>query len=681
MTRMGRPAASSRASFLGVAVLFAAVALAAPVQAEGEVLAAVATIAVPAPLDRLQLLYPADAFPEAGPLPIVDSCGTNHFQVDAPAGWFRFLEAQQETGCGEARVTLPVPPGATGLTIGFLADRSIRQTSEQPLTPVLQQQLVVYDAAGLQASSFSVYDPSAPAQLTRLPFAFTVPLAPGRTNVSAGWSFADRGGPSGQVLVSPLSGQGFEAVVDQPTFTFTGLPLAVERVHQERIGVRGDAVASLTTVQVRLEPWMLSRGAAAILVRVPATLALDGASAPDGVELANGDVAALDQAGERQVTIAAAATVAHGPGTYTLRFLSASTLQPVAALYPFALLILFVPVAAGGVALHNTRNFLRQAPTGFRRTARILVRSVLALLLGYLLLPGSVILSGEMPLLASWPLEGEAGLIYILVGVAFLAFIGFDVAGRRNLARLAALDTAARERSAQALARSNRDLEQFAYVASHDLQEPLRMVASYTELLRRRYGGKLDAEADEFIGYAVDGATRMRRLIDDLLAFSRVGTGGRPFEPVRLDGALDEALLNLEVARRDSGAVLQRDPLPTVPGDAVQLAQVFQNLVGNAIKFAKPGQAPRVRVTARDLGEEWEVAVADEGIGIAPQHIGRLFVIFQRLQPRDAAPGNGIGLALVKRILERHGGRVWVESVPGEGSTFHFTLPKRPRPA
>ncbi len=231
-------------------------------------------------------------------------------------------------------------------------------------------------------------------------------------------------------------------------------------------------------------------------------------------------------------------------------------------------------------------------------------------------------------------------------------------------------------RKSEELARSNAELERFAYVASHDLQEPLRMVGSYVQLLARRYQGKLDADADEFIHYAVDGAERMRQLINDLLAYSRVSTRGREFAPVALGEALDDALANLRHALEENGATVEHGDLPTVEGDSSQLAQLFQNLISNALKFRSEAP-PRIRVEATRQDREWVVAVSDNGIGIAPEHFERIFIMFQRLHNREAYPGTGIGLALCKRIVERHGGRIWVESEPGQGSVFRFTLPVR----
>ena len=242
------------------------------------------------------------------------------------------------------------------------------------------------------------------------------------------------------------------------------------------------------------------------------------------------------------------------------------------------------------------------------------------------------------------------------------------------LSRIEGQDRALRKLIAE-LERSNKELEQFAYVASHDLQEPLRMVSSYTELLERRYRDKLDDKGRTFINFAVDGAVRMQRLINDLLEFSRVSTRGKPMQPVDVNRVLGAVRANLSVAIREAGALVTNDELPTVVADETQLVQLLQNLVGNAIKF-RGGERPHVHVSARPSASECVFAVRDNGIGIAPDYFERIFVIFQRLHARGEYPGTGIGLAVCRRIVERHGGRIWVESAPGQGSTFYFALPK-----
>jgi PAS domain S-box-containing protein len=250
-----------------------------------------------------------------------------------------------------------------------------------------------------------------------------------------------------------------------------------------------------------------------------------------------------------------------------------------------------------------------------------------------------------------------------------LTGVGMNITERR--AAEEELNTALLE-----LARSNRELEQFAYVASHDLQEPLRMVSSYTQLLAERYGEQLDDKAKKYIHYAVDGAVRMQRLINDLLVYSRLSTRGQPFESADTGTLLREAMGNLAVAIDESRVIVEADGLPMVQADPAQLVMLFQNLLSNAVKY-RSETSPRIHVSARDAGSEWIFSVSDNGIGIDIQYAERIFVIFQRLHTRSEYPGTGIGLAVCKRIVERHGGRIWVESELGKGATFFFSLPKQ----
>lgn len=236
-----------------------------------------------------------------------------------------------------------------------------------------------------------------------------------------------------------------------------------------------------------------------------------------------------------------------------------------------------------------------------------------------------------------------------------------------------AQDVAAR---AAEMTRSNTELEQFAYAASHDLQEPLRMVSSYVQLLAHRYHGRLGQDADDFITYALDGAKRMQTLIADLLRFSRIGTQGKPFVPTSLDAVLDRALASLRHEIEETKASVTRDALPVVQADEIQMAQVFQNLIGNALKFH--GEAsPRIHIGYEHCEHEHLVSVQDNGIGIEPQYLERIFMIFQRLHTRAEYSGTGVGLALCKRVVERHHGRIWAESIPAQGSAFYFTIPDR----
>jgi PAS domain S-box-containing protein len=245
--------------------------------------------------------------------------------------------------------------------------------------------------------------------------------------------------------------------------------------------------------------------------------------------------------------------------------------------------------------------------------------------------------------------------------------IGVDVTERKRAEEALA-------RKAAELERSNQELEQFAYVASHDLQEPLRMVTSYLQLLERRYQDKLDANGHEFIHFAVDGASRMKGLITDLLTYSRAGRQGKPLGPTAVEQVVAYALKNLEIAIEESQAVITHDLLPTIAADEGQLVQLFQNLISNAIKF-RGETPPQIHIGVTQQDDRWCFSVRDNGLGIELEQAERVFVIFQRLHGQGEYPGSGIGLAVCKKIVERHGGWIWLESDVGKGSTFYFTMP------
>ncbi|PCR92534.1 sensor histidine kinase [Natrinema ejinorense] len=328
----------------------------------------------------------------------------------------------------------------------------------------------------------------------------------------------------------------------------------------------------------------------------------------------------------------------------------------------------------------------------------------LVLLYGSYRLPRADVLPEFYPTIVHWCLGGLGVLLGVLalyqlepaesvtdpfraalVLSAFGSVAGFGVGISDAFAKTRARELDRRNRELQRirrqledangeLASSNERLEQFAYAASHDLQEPLRMVTSYLTLIENRYGNDLDRDGREFIGYAVDGAQRMREMIDALLEYSRVGTQGDSFEPVDLETVFAAVRKDLEVPLAESDATLETAALPRVEGDENQLRQLFQNLVSNAIEYSGD-DPPHVHVTAERNGSNWTVSVADEGIGIDPDDQDRVFEVFQRLHSREEHDGTGIGLALCKRIAERHGGQIRVESVPGDGSTFSVTLP------
>lgn len=263
-----------------------------------------------------------------------------------------------------------------------------------------------------------------------------------------------------------------------------------------------------------------------------------------------------------------------------------------------------------------------------------------------------------------------------LTPVIYNASLYRDDSGKAVGIFAAARDISERKRMEEDLTRSNEDLQQFAYVASHDLQEPLRNIASCLQLLEKDYKNKLDADADQYIHYAVESSVRMKALILDLLAYSRVARRGKPPGLIDCEQLLEQTMKNLETTIAETRAVITHDPLPRISGDDTQLLQVFQNLIQNAIKFRKDEQ-PQVHVSVVNNRNEWAFSVKDNGIGIEARHLDRIFVIFQRLNKRSEYAGTGMGLAIVKKIVERHGGRVWVESEPGVGTTFYFAIPEK----
>jgi len=324
----------------------------------------------------------------------------------------------------------------------------------------------------------------------------------------------------------------------------------------------------------------------------------------------------------------------------------------------------------GKTAVHDPgeetvmQRFVREHP------ARILIKLALAIFVSEMLV--MIVLSFLPPFsMMMEALVDSALLILLLSPMLYLSLfrpLMSDISERKQAQRELT-------RQAQKLKISNAELEQFAYVASHDLQEPLRMVSSYLQLLEHRYNDKLDADANDFIQFATDGAGRMQKLISDLLTYSRSGTHEKAFESVSCEDVLDQALANLQVAIEEENAVITHGPLPIVAADEVQLPQLFQNLIGNGIKF-HGAEPPRIHVSAEQNESRWIFAVCDNGIGIDPEHREDIFQIFQRLHSREEYSGTGIGLATCKKIVQNHGGQIWVEAELNRGSEFYFTIPK-----
>jgi len=663
---------------LPTALLAALALLPTPASAQGDfLLEASYEVELEVPMDGMEEVYNGTGPDVPDGTPLV-TCGTSHFTFNAEEGWFRFQEGSGENACGEARYTVSMPEGTQRAKVSFRADRAIQQPSTLDLPKNMAQELRVYGQGGQQAAAFPYFDPSAVAQNTPSDFSYEVEAPPGERELTLGWYFFDEGETLGAPTSNPLAGQAFSATVADVRVTLSGIPIQGAKVSQERLGLQGDGVRYATNVELPVPESLGGPGGVSVRVRVPSDLSFSHAEAPDGEPIPDGHLETSELQGVREVLLTAEATALHGPGDYRIVFTSTTPLTPSPALYPFIVAILFVPVAAGAVSLRSARDLRRHASGGLASTARFLHNLVVTLLAAYLVVPIMVLVSGRLPLLSSWPLEGEAGLVYLLIGLSFVAFVIIGLLERRHLSGLMTQELELKEHARRELERSNRELEEFAYVASHDLQEPLRAVASYTQLLQRRYKGKLDADADTYIGAAVEGAHRMQALIQDLLAYSRVGSKPEPLVPVDLEAVARQVAGTFAPSLESSGGQVKVGELPTVVGSERQFTQLLQNLIGNALKFRHPDRPPRVEVRAARQGTGWRFEVQDNGIGIEPQHFGRIFQIFQRLHARNEYPGTGIGLAVCKRIVELRGGSIGVESVPGEGSTFWFTVPESP---
>jgi signal transduction histidine kinase len=631
---------------------------------------------VTVPVSALKEHYEQSAteVPVVGTLPSDSPCGSDQFVFNATSGWFRFRESQSETGCGEVRYQVDVPPGAQSARVTFRADRVIQQPSSIDLPIAMHQELRVYDALGGLLATFPYYESNTPQHLASEPFAYTIDLGPAQGQLAVGWLFRDQGQP----FASPFAGQGFASTVQEPHILFEGIPMTPDRIEQERLGLQGDSVRFATTVVAGVPDSLGVAGSISVTLRVANQLDFSHALGPRGQPVPDQFVDRTEVGDVRTIVLTGDATLSQGAGLYRLVFTSASPISPSPLLYPFIAFVMAVPAAAGALAWVSTRKFRLQATPEFTATAHNLENVVLAMIAVYLLLPLGVLVSGRLSLLASWPLEGEAGLVYLLIGIAFVAFLAVGFVGRRHLHHVMVEEAMLKDQARRELERSNRELAEFAYVASHDLQEPLRTVASYTQLLQRRYKGRLDADADEFIDSAVEGAQRMQALIQDLLQYSRVGAKPEDQVPVDLGAVVEDVRRTLKQALTEADAELVvARALPTVVGHERQFAQLLQNLVGNAIKFRHPARPSRVEVVAEPSPGGWRISVRDNGIGIDPRHFDRIFQIFQRLHGRDDYPGTGIGLAICKRIVELNGGTIGVDSVPGEGSTFWFTVPDR----
>lgn len=637
-----------------------------------------ATVQLDIPLD-LDAMEVVDAQRSGTADSVARPCGEDHFTVDPGGAWFRFLEDDTEHGCGEAQFLVDVPDGAQRLDLVYRAERELGQPASDDLVAV-QVQVI---------QEVRIYEPdelSTPLQI-RLEFPTDVPDAstgpeprpvpfvlPEGNQFVVGWYFEDRGPSVRDEIPNALLGQHLTATISKPSVRFHGVPASDVEVERVRASADRDSVTLERHVQAAVPPGLPAGSEASLTFTVLNTLSVGHVTGPSGQRLPASDLFVHEDEGILELILTPEVMDTHGLGTYTAVFVGE---EPIVASAPLAFLILVLmifPIPSGIYATRGAREFRQVAVGGYRTTASMIARSLYVWWFVYAVLLATVIVARLWPLIAAWPLELEAVLLHIGFGAVAAAFLFSGLYWRRKLMDVMEEDLEEKRRTNEELARSNQELEQFAYVASHDLQEPLRTISRFTELVQHRYGKDLPEDANEFMEYTVDGAKRMQELVDDLLAFSRVGTNGREFEDVDVGAVVDQVILGLDAAIKDNKATITMDELPVVLGDRAQIAQVYQNLITNAMKFRHGRRLPKIHLGARREGKEWVLSVQDNGIGIPEDQHDRIFVIFQRLHVREEYEGTGIGLAVVKKIIERHGGRIWLESTPKKGTTFFFSM-------
>lgn len=634
------------------------------------------------PLHTMQEVYGSDDGQCPGDPTGQDPGG--RFTPDPGGSWFRFREDETENACGEAQFDLRVPAGASVVRVRFEANRLIDTTVDQSVLQIqsaILQRLYLYDnSLDGHLAEFTYYDDDDGSSALQRGFERDFELIEDQERLTLGWLFHDQGTSQGGNAVPVDLGQAFSSTVRDVELEFLVLGVDSPPVDVIPAGrdVQGDRGQEYYDAVVDVPAPATADLSTRLLLSISNRYQLESAQAPDGSAILAEELESRESQGILEVTLSEEVTEKYGEGLYELHFSKSFALGRTPALLAVFVLMLALPLVIGFFATRSVLGFSSHAQTGrYRRTARLLQVLLGGLWASYGIATAWILINQELVTAMNvWPMEGQAALYYLLLLMFAIGFAIMTILSGRHLLQWMQNDLLAREEAQKELERSNRELEQFAYVASHDLQEPLRMVTHYTKLLEMRYGEKLDTDAHEFIGFATDGATRMKQLIDGLLTYSRVGRTEVGDDPVDMSVMVQRALMNLRIRIQDKGAEVTTGKLPKVPGDPTMLTELMQNLIENGIKYAREGTAPKVHVHAqRDGNRGWRFTVQDNGIGIAPKHHARIFQLFQRLHGRDAYTGTGIGLAICHRIVDLHGGRIWVESTPGKGAAFHFTIP------
>lgn len=596
--------------------------------------------------------------------------GDQHFSLVTDPPGLRFTESGTEQGCAQAGLDLNVPPGAVWATVSFAADRLIRSSPDASSIPVrAYQQLRMYDAGqDAPTQTTPLFAPDSSSAPDGRAFTERYALRLGQPTIGFSWFFHDHGGAADDVP-GMAPGTAFAATLWDLTVRFDGLPVEATSEVVKTVNQQGQQVE---TRRLQLLLPQVDAGQE-IVVQAPAGTVVAAASAPDGKPLAPGAVVSDDDGTRLRAVLGASALAEHGPGLYTIDLETRTALEPRLALLPVAFLAVAAPGVAAVVAASDVGVIGRNASGGFRQVLApgrwalaFLAALYLALIIWLFSGPG-------WRVLITLPVQVETGVAVVALALLSTAFLAIGLFWKKRIGRVMEITLQEQRQINEDLARSNRELQQFANVASHDLQEPLRAVYGYAELLQDRYAHRLDDDGREFLGFVMRGADRMSELVSDLLQYARVDAA----TPVMGDVDTQQIVEQTGQFLRGSAADLRVEvgELPTIRAEAPLIRQLFLNLLTNAARFGRPDRPPVVHIDCSTRDGVATFSVADNGIGIPPEDRERVFVIFQRLHTQDEVPGTGIGLALCRKIVERYGGRIWITGSKGGGATFNFELP------
>lgn len=610
-----------------------------------------------------------NALPRSGgPLAACQSDGSLRI-IDART--FQFAEEGNQAGCAQAAFDIQIPNGARTLTATFLADRIITPTLDDAAAPQFVQRVQLLDRDNVLLDEASYYSQTGPEEREALPQAILLRIPEGLDIGRVAWYFEDASASLnlGLVATTPAS----RSTIRNPDIDFASTPVPFTTTFLDTRRDAGETVQPIS-VALQVAPTALHANNRMLTLQVlDAYDQLQTVRTPGGRTLHASDVVESSQGGITQFSIPHA--LVEGPGEYVFELHGAVQVAPT-RIHTAVWIFFALPILLGTVATVNQHRYRNELTPEQHQNWRRLLVALVAIWLLYVLYMILVPVQGVFQSMAHLPLDGEGTLFWAMLSgiiAAFIVHLGFS-AIRRSTAR-ELQHTAQLEATNADLLRSNKELEQFAYVASHDLQEPLRKIVGYTNLLEHRYSSQLDAKGKKYVEQATHQATRMRRVIQDVLAFSRLGTNA-PMATVDLVSVVDEIRNDLPEELANLGATISFEGAAAAHGNRPMVRQLLENLVGNGIKYRRPGVAPAIVISAKRRATSTLVSVQDNGIGIAPEYHARVFALFERLHGHDSAyEGTGIGLSICKKIVEVHGGTIGLESTQGEGSRFFFTLP------